>query len=433
MRRISSCCLAVAALVCLGFVGAGEGRGEDGAGKLKVLVVTGGHDYEEKQFDEMFLADKGIEYHHEAHPKALETIAAGAAAFDVIVLYDMYQPITEAQKAAFANTIRDGKGLVVLHHALGSFQAWPEYCGLIGGRFFIDEHVEGGVKKPSSTYKHDVDIPVEIADPDHFITKGLKDFTIHDETYNGFAVEPGVHVLLKTKQADSGPVLAWTKPYGKARVALLQLGHDHWAYENESYRTLVSRAIRWVARRTPADAGMQPIFNGKDLTGWKAEGSARFAVEDGILVGRQGPGGAAGDLYTTADYGDFDCEVNFAVDWPANSGFWFRYVNGSKAYQADILDAPQLRAWTGSIYCGGNRDLFIARTEDPSIISRDGWNTFRIRAEKDHIVVFLNGKKVADVHDSSSARGKFGTQVHAGADFAKMAIRVADFRVKKLD
>jgi type 1 glutamine amidotransferase len=29
----------------------------------------------------------------------------------------------------------------------------------------------------------------------------------------------------------------------------LQLGHDHWAYENPNYRELVARAIRWVARR----------------------------------------------------------------------------------------------------------------------------------------------------------------------------------------
>jgi type 1 glutamine amidotransferase len=27
------------------------------------------------------------------------------------------------------------------------------------------------------------------------------------------------------------------------------LGHDHEAYENESYRQLVGRAIRWAAKR----------------------------------------------------------------------------------------------------------------------------------------------------------------------------------------
>ncbi|HZE98786.1 MAG TPA: family 16 glycoside hydrolase, partial [Planctomycetota bacterium] len=37
----------------------------------------------------------------------------------------------------------------------------------------------------------------------------------------------------------------------------------------------------------PADAGWKPLFNGKDLTGWKANGSAVWKAEDGVLVGGQ--------------------------------------------------------------------------------------------------------------------------------------------------
>ena len=35
--------------------------------------------------------------------------------------------------------------------------------------------------------------------------------------------------------------------YGKSRVAFVQLGHDHFAYENPSYRKLVAQAIQWTA------------------------------------------------------------------------------------------------------------------------------------------------------------------------------------------
>jgi len=31
-------------------------------------------------------------------------------------------------------------------------------------------------------------------------------------------------------------------------------------------------------------AGLVRIFNGKDLTGWKATGGAKWTVEDGIIV-----------------------------------------------------------------------------------------------------------------------------------------------------
>ncbi|MBN1441780.1 MAG: DUF1080 domain-containing protein [Planctomycetes bacterium] len=404
---------------------------EEPAARLPVLVVTGGHGYDEKEFDEMFQADGGIAHRHESHPRALETLTTGAAKeFAAIVLYDMYQPITPEQQKAYAALIRGGTGLVVLHHAIADFQGWPEYERMVGGKFFLAARTQDGETKPPSGYQHGVDIPVEIADPDHFITRGLESFTIHDETYNRFAVDPAVHVLLRTKHELSGPVIGWTKPYGKGRVVYLQLGHDKHAYGHPAYRSLVARSIRWAARRAPEDLAMRPIFNGRDLSGWKAEGDARFAVEDGILVGRQGPGGSAGDIFTEEEFGDFEMEATWAMDWPGNSGVWFRYQSGAKAYQADILEYSSPRCWAGSLYCGGK--MFIAMNEDPEIVRREGWNTFVIRAQGERIQVHLNGRKVADVKDDSSARGRFGLQVHAGADFAKMAIRLADLRIRPL-
>lgn len=400
--------------------------------KLRVLVVTGGHAHDEAEFKQMFRDISGIECDHQKHPQALKTLTTDAArAFDVVVLYDMYQPITDQQKKAYEKLIHGGMGLVVLHHALANFQNWPTYERIVGGKFFFKKRVENGVEKPASGYKHDVDIKVEVAEPDHYITRGLEDFVIHDETYNRLRVDPAVHVLLRSNNPTSHPVLGWVKPFGKARVVCLQLGHDKHAYANPSYETLVARSIRWVARRTPGDAGMVQLFNGKDLGGWSAKGNARFSVEDGVLVGRQGPGGAAGDLFSDAQFDDFELEATWAMTWPGNSGIWFRFADSRKAYQADILEYKKPLCWSGSLYCMAK--AFIALNEDPSIVRRHGWNTFRIRAEKDHLLILLNGRKVADVRDDSSSRGRFGIQVHSGAPFANMAIRVADLRVKPIE
>ena len=71
---LGTCWLAGATLA-----GAENARVESAAGKLRVLVVTGGHDYDAPAFDRMFAADAGVEYRHEAHPKALETITSAAA------------------------------------------------------------------------------------------------------------------------------------------------------------------------------------------------------------------------------------------------------------------------------------------------------------------------------------------------------------------
>ncbi len=411
--------------------GAENARVESTAGKLRVLVVTGGHDYDAPAFDRMFAADTGVEYRHEAHPKALETIASAAAReLDAILLYDMWQPISEEQKARYSALVRGGMGIVALHHTLGSFQDWPEYEGIVGGKFFLGKHLEGGVEAPPSGYRHDLDIPVEVAGADHFVTRGLKDFVIHDETYSRFRVDPASHVLLRTKHPESGPVIGWTQPYGKARVVYIQLGHDDGAYSSPQYRGLVSRAVRWVARRSPDDDGFSPIFNGRDLSGWKAEGKASFSVEEGMLVGRQGRRGEAGDLFTEAEFGDFELEAAWRMDFPGNSGVWFRYQGPEKAYQADILEWKDPVCWSGTVYCPSK--MFLSMNTDPSIVRRDGWNTFLVRAVKDHIQVFLNGRKVSDARDASSSRGRIGFQVHAGADFGKMAIRIADIRVRRL-
>ncbi|MCL5096626.1 MAG: DUF1080 domain-containing protein [Candidatus Omnitrophica bacterium] len=400
--------------------------------KLNVLLITGGHSYDVAEFDTVFKADPDIEYTHLEHPQALPVLASPEAKkFDAIVLYDLYQTISDEQKKAYTGLILQGKGLVVLHHAIANFQDWPEYARMIGGKYYTAPHVVNGVETPASTYQHDVELPVGIADPAHFITRSLSRFTIHDEAYNGFDVDPADHILLRAYHPASGPVIGWTKPYGKGRVVYIELGHDAQAYRNPNYPTLVYRAIRWVARQTPEDTAFKPIFNGRDLAGWKPIGNATWTVEDGMLVGRQGPGEAAGDLLTEADYGDFDMEVTWTMDWPGNSGIWFRYANADKAYQADILEWKNPVCWSGSLYCSGK--MFIAMNKDESIVRRNGWNTFFVRAQNNHLLLFLNGHQVADVQDSSSARGKIGIQVHPGAEFANMAIRIADIRIRPLD
>jgi hypothetical protein len=94
-----------------------------------------------------------------------------------------------------------------------------------------------------------VEVPVTILDAGHPITAGLKDFTIRDEIYWGFRVGADVRPLLGTAHPKAGTPLMWTRSEGTSRVVFLQLGHDHLAYGNPNFRTLVSRSIHWAARQ----------------------------------------------------------------------------------------------------------------------------------------------------------------------------------------
>lgn len=220
------------------------------AAGLRVLVISGGHDFETNQFLQVFKDTPDITFRAATHPKAHALLRPESASqFDVLVLYDMWQKIDEEAKADFLKFLESGKGLLAMHHSMANYQDWPEFAKIIGGKFNLKKQMVDGVEKPASTWKHDVKFTVQVANPDHPVTRGLRDFEIHDETYGLFDVHPGVTPLLTTTEATSGRTVCWAKTYGPARVVTLQLGHDHLAYENPNFRKVVAQAIRWVGRK----------------------------------------------------------------------------------------------------------------------------------------------------------------------------------------
>lgn len=245
---IPTLALAAALLTCS--TGLGVAGDATDAGKLRVLLVHGGHDFETNQFFAMFRANRDIDFKVVQHPAVQAWFNPDRAReYDVLVFYDMWQEITNEAKEGLTAVLNSGKGLVALHHCLASFPKWEEYARIIGGRYHAGKWTRNGVEMPASTYQHDVQMNVRIADKEHPVTRGLKDFTILDEIYGGFEVKPESHVLLTTDTPGSGRDIAWCKTYGDARVVYIQLGHDHHAYENPNYRQLVGKAIQWVARR----------------------------------------------------------------------------------------------------------------------------------------------------------------------------------------
>ena len=405
-------------------------------GKIRVLVVTGGHDFEAESFFGMFQAIPDITTETATYPAAAESLKPELAdKYDVVVFYDMWaQGITEQQQKDFVALLHRGIGVVALHHTLAAHQAWPEYEKIIGGKFQLQERIVDGKTLPTSGYEHDQQVSVHIANGEHPITKGLKDFEIRDETYNKYDTDPQATVLLTTEHPKSDRELAWAKTYANSRVVYIELGHDHFAYENPNYQTLVARAIRWTAGRpTDPQAAAVKLFNGQDLTGWKPDGNATWEVEDGHLTGRQGAGNAPGDLFTEATFADFELTVTYRVVWPANSGVWYRYQSGAQAYQADILEYENPFALSGTLYRPGLPNTpFLATNTDATIIDREGWNTLVIRAFGNRHVMFLNGNKTADVCDDISDKGTIGFQVHAGDQFAKMKIIVREITIRPL-
>ena len=213
---------------------------------VKVLLITGGHDYDKENFDAM-LGKLPIVYDHLKHPDAHAALKADKIdAYDVVILYDMPKEIATEAQQDFIAMLQKGKGLVVLHHAFCSYDHWPEYVRIVGGRYHHYPWTKDGVEQKPSTYAHDITLSVRVEDTKHPVTKGITDFKIIDEAYGNTEIRPDVHPLLSTDASESGPLVCWTNTYGKSRVVTLTLGHDKKAWEHPGFIQILSQAIAWA-------------------------------------------------------------------------------------------------------------------------------------------------------------------------------------------
>jgi uncharacterized protein len=215
----------------------------------RVLVITGGHDFEHAAFFTIF-DSLGVDYLEVQHPEANDWYGRDdIASFDAVVFYDMVQEIDEKQKKDFMALTEKGVGLVFLHHSLVSYQHWDDFMQVLGGRYYLEPYEENGVEIPASGYEHEQLLQISVADPDHPVTLGVAGFEIADEVYSGYRVLPDVHTLLLTDHPLSTPEVGWAHRYGKSRVVYLQSGHDRLAYANPQYQKLIGNAIQWVSAR----------------------------------------------------------------------------------------------------------------------------------------------------------------------------------------
>ena len=171
-----------------------------------------------------------------------------------------------------------------------------------------------------------------------------------------------------------------------------------------------------------AEPKLAPIFNGKDLTGWKAEASKEFwRAENGILVGENNPAKKGNMLWSEKEYGDFVLE--FDVRWKAASergvdtGVEMRKPN----LQLQLGISGSLKVdMSGSFYTGGKPAYPEAgqAKEAKTLMKPEGqWTTFRIQAKGTTFTCWINGKKASEYTDAKYAgAAPIGLQIHPGVE-----------------
>ena len=166
----------------------------------------------------------------------------------------------------------------------------------------------------------------------------------------------------------------------------------------------------------------KPLFNGKDLSGWKQlNGKAKYTIEGNEIVGTTVFGEPNSFLATDKDYGDFVLEFEYKVDSTMNSGVQFRslstpeFKNGRvHGYQYEI--DPSRRGWTGGVYDEARRDWLYTMDLNPATkpaYKQSQWNKARIECIGTSIRTWINGAPAAHVIDDVTPKGFIALQVHS--------------------
>ena len=208
--------------------------------EIHIMIVTGGHSFERESFFGMFEQFEGVTYQELVQPKANQQIENGLVDdFDLLLFYDMYDSITSRQKDAYLRLVRQKKPMLFLHHSLVSYQDWPEFTQIIGGKYHTKDSSQ------LSYYQHDDTIQVKVSPVSHPVIEGLHDFTIIDETYGNCEILPSVVPLLETDHPRSLPVIGWVNSYLGHKMVYLQGGHGPSAFKDPNFLKVLDQAIRW--------------------------------------------------------------------------------------------------------------------------------------------------------------------------------------------
>ncbi|MCE7069285.1 DUF1080 domain-containing protein [Dyadobacter sp. CY327] len=159
------------------------------------------------------------------------------------------------------------------------------------------------------------------------------------------------------------------------------------------------------------------LFNGKDLSGWKVNGTEKWYVENGELICESGPDKQYGYLTTDKFYKNFDLSLQFKQEANGNSGVFFRStVTGTKVSGWQVEVAPPNHD-TGGIYESYGRNWLVQIPDEKEGFLKMGeWNTLRIRAVGDNVKTYLNGNQMVDFTDAKigAGDGSIALQIHDG-------------------
>src|SRR5258706_2722290 len=122
--------------------------------------------------------------------------------------------------------------------------------------------------------------------------------------------------------------------------------------------------LTMIVTVAPAADTFRPLFNGKDLTGWKLrrpDGHNSWNVEEGgVLKNTVNPGEHGTDLVTQDKFWNFTVKYEYMVPDGSNSGFYLRGRHELQIF-GDYKSGKPSRSGNGAIYNVKAPDEFASK------------------------------------------------------------------------
>ena len=196
---------------------------------------------------------------------------------------------------------------------------------------------------------------------------------------------------------------------------------------NLTVMTFVFLSFCWLSSDGRSDEGFVSLFNGQDLSGWKASENGNFSVEDGAIVVR----GNRAHLFTISEYQNFDFTCEILTQPGSNSGIYFHTAYEetwpSRGYEVQVNCTHSDPVKNGSLW--GVVKNYNARVKD------NEWYAMQITVEGQNIVTRVNGETVVDYTEPAGVtaarrigKGSIALQAHD----PKSVVKYRNIRLKQL-
>jgi len=178
--------------------------------------------------------------------------------------------------------------------------------------------------------------------------------------------------------------------------------------------------------------GFEPMFNGKDLTGWKNYGVEKWYVAGGEIHG-EAVTKEYGYLGTEKTYKNFEMKGKFKAEGTGNSGiFYHSTIDGTNIQGVQVEVDPRPNMHTGGLYETGGRQWIVwPNPEGEKAMKVGDWNDVQFSVNGNHIQTWVNGVPAVDYTDATPkyTDGVIALQLHAGGE-GKM--RFKDIYVREI-